>query len=533
MTLSKRIVQLCYALEDSPRYHRVKRFFWDLLENPESRRRRVFDLFMIAVVLASIFLLLYTVEHPHFAIAYRFEKIAVTIFVVEYLLRFWVHSDAHRIVIDAYEQAEFLNLPFSLRRALAAVARKKWEYVRSPMAIIDLLAIMPTYRPVRLVRIFLLFRLFKLFRYTRSINQLTGILREKRFELTTLAIFAGFVIFAASTAIYMFESDLPGADIDTFFDALYWSLVTISTVGYGDITPHTQEGRVIALVLIVSGLGVAAFATSILVSAFSERFREMRQQHTLFAVEKMRHAIVVCGYGRVSESVLQKMPDERARFIVIDSDEQRVALAKTQGFLALEGDARENDLLERVGIRQRVDTVLCLTNDDVTNVFVTLTARALNPQVRIITRANNKESVRKLRLAGADHVLSIYEIVGLMAANYVGQPVAFDALHGFLSGEKGVEIEAVVIPEGSFLDGVRLGDVDFLRYRLILFGIIVGSTDGTMAAERHPLRAGRHFQFNPPPGTVLQRDQILILLGHRLSILHLKELLEQSALKAA
>ncbi len=533
MTFSKRIVQLCYALEDSARYRRLKQFFWDLLENPESRRRRVFDLFMIAVVLCSVFLLLYTVEHPDFEVAYALEKVAVSLFVIEYLLRFWVHSEAHRIVIDAYEQAEFLNLPFSLRRALAAVARKKWEYVSSPMAIVDLLAIMPTYRPIRLVRIFLLFRLFKLFRYTRSINQLAGVLREKRFELMTLAIFAGFVLFASSTAIYMFESDRPGSDIDTFFDALYWSLVTASTVGYGDITPHTAEGRVIAVVLIVSGLGVAAFATSILVSAFSERFRDMRQQHTLFTIEKMHHTILVCGYGRVSESVLQKMPEERSHFIVIDSDEARVALAKRHGFVALEGDARQNELLERIGIRQRADTVLCLTNDDVTNVFVTLTARALNPDVRIITRANNRESVRKLRLAGADHVLFVYEIVGLMAANYAGQPVAFDALHGILSGEKGVDIEAVVIPQGSFLDGARLGDVDFLAYRLILFGVIVGTTDGTAAARRHPLRAGRQFQFNPPPGMVLRHDQILIVLGHRLSILHLKESLEKSALGAA
>ncbi len=531
--LAKRIVQLCYALEDSARYRRVKQVFWDLLENPESRRRRAFDLFMIAVVLVSVFLLLYTVEHPHFEFAYRFEKFAVTLFIIEYLLRFWVHSDAHRILIEQYEQAEFLNLPFSLPRALAAVARKKWEYVRSPMAIVDLLAIMPTYRPVRLLRIFLLFRLFKLFRYTRSIHQLTGVLREKRFELFTLAIFAGFVLFASSTAIYMFESDLPDSDVDTFFDALYWSLVTASTVGYGDITPHTPEGRVIAVVLIVSGLGVAAFATSILVSAFSARFSEMRQQHTLYTIERMRRIILVCGYGRVSEAVLEKMPDERPHFVVIDTDEARVAEAKAQGFVALEGDARDNALLERIGIRQRVDTVLCLTNDDVTNVFVTLTARALSPRARIITRANDRQSIRKLRLAGADHVLFVYEIVGLMAANYAGEPVAFDALHGILSGEKGVEIEAVVIPKGSFLDGARLGDVDFLEHRLILFGIIVGTTDGTAAAQRHPLRAGRHFQFNPPPGTRLEHDQILILLGHRLSILHLKERLEQSALQAA
>jgi hypothetical protein len=157
-----------------------------LLENDRAPQKRYFDLFMILLVLASVFLLIYDVGHPLTATAALIEDFAVSVFIVEYLLR-----------------------------------------------------------------IFLLFRLFKLFRYTRSAGSMASILAEKRFEFYTLALFMSFVLLASSSAIYLFEGDLPGGKFDSFFDAVYWSMITLSTVVYGDITLQTSEGRVIAMALII------------------------------------------------------------------------------------------------------------------------------------------------------------------------------------------------------------------------------------------------------------------------------------------
>lgn len=531
MSIDKRIVHLCYALEQSLRYKRAKRLFYDLLDNPQSRVRPYFDISMIVLILASVFLLIYGARHRLGPWAEDFDNLVVAVFVVEYLLRMWVHSDSHSIVIEHHERAEFLNTRFRLLPALRAVLRSKWEYMSRPMAVIDLLAILPSYRSLRVLRIFLLFRLFKLFRYARSVNEFTKVLSEKRFEIYTLGGFMGFVIFATSTAIYLFESDLPGTQVQTYFDAVYWSLVTLSTVGYGDITPHSTEGRFVALVLIISGIAVISFSTSIIVSAFTEKLREM-QEHRVFAeIEKIRQFTIVCGYGRVGEVVVEKLAEERERFIIIEKDAASVARAKKRGYLAIEGNAERSELLANVGIRDRAQTILCITGDDVTNVFITLTARELNPDIRIISRCNSRRSTAaKLRLAGANHVVAPFEVVGLMAAEYIGKPVAFEAVYGLLSGRNNVSIDTIVVPKGTFIDGKQIGEVSFADYRLILFGIIPGATEVVCTAYACFPLAVQSFVFNPPRDYVVAANDLLVVFGHNLSIVHFRDRLGQSSI---
>ncbi len=527
MGFSRSLIRLSYLLEDSPHYRRVKTFCFDLLENPRARIRPYFDVFMILLVVSTVWLLIYEVRNDLGMFDDIFESFAVSIFILEYLLRFWIYNDSHQIILAHYERAEFINERFRVWPALREVVLKKVEYLTSPLAIIDLLAIIPSYRPLRFLRIFLLFRLFKLFRYTRSISEFVKVLSEKRIELLTLLIFMAFITFTAASALFFFEAHEENEKITTFFDSFYWALVTMSTVGYGDITPQTNEGRIVSLVLIVAGLGVISFFTSIIVSAFSEKMHEIRTNRVFSEVERKHIEVVICGFGRVGQVVADRLAKDKTPFVVIEPVEEIFRLAQQKGFLAVQANAEDSELLASLGVNGRASRLLCLTGDDVINVYITLSARQMNPDIEIIARASHQENVIKMQLAGANYAVAPYEVVGLIAAEYVGQPVAFEAIYGLITGEQDVGIDAVRIHKSSVLDGHRIGDVNFRERKLIPFGVVrEGDSEHEISAFRFDLH-GRNFYFNPEDDFVLQEGDFLVMFGHDFSVVHLRDCLER------
>ncbi len=528
MSVSTFIIKQCFALEDSASYRRVKGFFYQLMIDPQSKIRPYFDIFMIVLVLASVFVLIYEVKTDLGAFGRIFEVFAVCVFLLEYLLRLWLYNDSHKIILDHYENTEFINGAFRLGPALREVVRKKWDYMTTPLAIIDLLAIIPTYRPLRFLRIFLLFRLFKLFRYARSLNEFAQVLAEKRFELYSLFIFLSFVIFISASAIYFFEASHEGGQIDHFFDGVYWALVTISTVGYGDITPQTVEGRVITIILIICGIGVLAFLTSIIVSAFGEKMVDMRENRIFAELEKSgKHITIICGFGRMGQVVAERLYADRDHFVIIDADPQHIAQAQELGYLAILGSADNKQLLYNLGIGSHVCRVLCLTDNDVANVFITLTARHMNPDIEIISRANREETVNKLLQVGANHTVMPFRALGLMAGEYIGRPVAFEAIHGMLYGKQKVGLDTVMVSPDSILNGVKIGDIDFSAYKMILFGVITHEERAAEEGESVYGMKSRMLFFNPQRNFRLHGGEIIMVFGHELSIVHFKECLER------
>lgn len=527
--LSRFIVYCAYFFKGSSRYSRCKRFFYDLMESPDSQLRKHFDIFMICLVMLSVFVLVYHVEHEIEPIGEYLEHFVVAIFITEYLLRLWLHSDSHRIIIEQYERAQFLKVRFNLYGAVKQILAKKLEYMFSPFAIIDLLAILPSYRPLRILRIFLIFRLFKLFRYSNSIKVFGEVLANKRFELITLMIFIGFLLFISSVGIYLFEHDAAGPHVENMADALYWSIVTLSTVGYGDITPQTVGGRLVAVTLILTGLGVLAFFTSIFVAAFSERMPKLRENRTYAELERYKKFIIICGFGRVGQEIARQLAYDKQKFIVIDRNEGKVNTAKQLGFLVSHGDVTKNDVLIRAGINRGAKAVLCVTGNDVTNVYVTLSGRYLNPSVQIISRANRHDNVNKLYQAGADNVIEPFEIAGLLAAQYIGQPVAFEVISGILQEQKHIQMETIIVVEDSMLDRAQVGDIDLARYKLTLIGVISTNPIHLKHKNIYPLKQ-QHFYFNPEAHFILRPNDILMVLGREYSISHFRDQIEQSGL---
>ena len=527
--LARILVYIAYFLKHSERYQRSKRFFYDLLENPKSRNKTRFDLFMTTLVIISVSTLVYQVEHETGEWSVWLEYFVVTVFIVEYLLRMWVYSDSHRIILDYYEHCQYLSIRFSALKAIKKVISRKLEYMFTPVAIIDLLAILPSYRSVRILRIFLIFRLFKLLRYSQNMKMFADIIRSKRFELLTLMVFLGFLVFIASIAIYLFENPIAGGQIQHLYDALYWSIVTISTVGYGDITPQTTGGRLVTMVLILTSLGVLAFFTSIIVAAFNDQIDGLRTNRVFSELERLPELSIICGFGRVGQQLAELLFEDKQHFVVIDQSEQRVEEAKQAGYFALEADATDNDMLQKAGINKNVITVICATGNDVINVYITLTCRHLNQNVQIISRANRHENLAKLYQAGADTVIEPFIISGLLAAEYIGQPVAFEAITGILHEQKNILLEAVKVKANSMLENQQIGDLDFTAKKLTLVGVISHNPMHLKHKNKYPIKH-QHFYFNPPDGFKLQEDDIVVVLGRDVSISHFRDQVEQSHL---
>ena len=526
---ARSVVYFAYFLKGSRHYTQCKRFFYDLLENPESSIKSYFDFFMIALVMLSVFLLVYHVDNQLSEGGEFFEQIVVFIFISEYILRAWLYSDSHRIIIADYERSQYLHSQFLVGKSLKQVFAKKLQYMFSLFAIIDLLAILPSYRPLRILRILLIFRLFKLFRYSNSIKIFSEVITSKRFELITLAIFMGFLIFISSIAIYLFENKASGGQIRHLYDAFYWSIVTISTVGYGDITPLTVGGRLVTITLILTGLGVLSFFTSIIVAAFNDKMHSLRENRTYSELSRHSNFVIICGFGRVGQEIARQFAKDKQFFIIIDKDENNILQAKQQGYLFIHNDASKNAILTNAGINRGATAVLCTTGNDVANVYITLTSRYLSPDITIISRANRQDNVNKLYQAGANNVIQPFEIAGLLAAEYIGQPVAFEAILGILQEQQQVSMEALVIYSRCFLENQKIGSIDFEKRKLTLIGVISTHKNHHKHRNRYKIK-NQHFYFNPEAHFELLAEDILVVLGRDYSIEHFQDQIEKSRL---
>ncbi len=520
------LIRLAYALDSNHTYQRARRLLYDLLENPDSTLRQGFDLFMMGLVISSVGLLVYD-SHEKVELGYwgrLFEDFTIGVFILEYLGRFWLAGSIHETLIRDYEQAEDIGQPWKPSRSFRKILRAKWRYVTSPLAIIDLLAIVPAWRPLRFLRIFLLLRVFKLFRYARSINQFARVFVEKRIEFYTLGVFLAFVIFAAGSGIYYFEVNVPHSQIKTFFDSFYWAIITISTVGYGDITPVTTEGRVISILLILAGIGTISFFTSLVVSSLSERVQEVRQNRVFAEASRMEGHSIICGFGRVGQVVCENLSREGEAFVVVEPDEQAFQQAHALGYPVVQGDATSDTLLKHLGVGRNAARILCLTEDDVSNLYITLSARQLCSEIQIISRVKHHRNQNKFRRAGADFTVMPYQLVARMAAEFAGKPVAFDAVNRMLSGSDLVQVDIVLLPQ-SWPGSWMVGQLPVQENRLILLGVL---TDRPAREEKSSYRVGkRYFHFNPDHNYKPVAGEGLVLVGHLFSLQHFREWVEE------
>jgi len=508
-----KLLSFAYFLDSSKFYNRIKKFVYDLMENDEYKYKRYFDIFMIFVILSSVTLLVMDVKShiPHWLDDFDFYFVT-TVFVVEYLLRMWVYSDIHKIIIDEYEESSYFDKEVNLFLLFTKIVKNKWVYISSFTAIIDLIAILPSYRGFRVLRVFVLFRAFKMLRYTKSLTGFLYVLKNKKFELMTLLTLSTFFIFIAGIMLYVFEGDNKNPNIHNLFDAFYWALITISTVGYGDIAPVTPEGRVVTMLIIFTGIGLISFVTSIIVSSFSERLGVLREDRVVQEVGKKKKLTVVCGYGLLGRLVVQGLKKEGVEFVVIDRSEEMATLAYNDGHHAICADATNGTIFEKLGIDDSISHVLCLTSDDIQNAFIAVNVKSLNRKVYVTARCSDQEIATKMEYADVDQVIMPEEVAGMMGAVYAGEPVAFEVLLSIIEERDKTHINEITIAEGSFLDNKRIGEVSFERLRLILLGVFKRSESSKLG----------EFIFNPSDEFVLNAGDNLVCIGYSTAVANLK-----------
>lgn len=286
------------------------------------------------------------------------------------------------------------------------------------------------------------------------------------------------------------------------FDALYMSVITVATVGYSEVRPLTAAGRAFTIVLILVGVGTVFYALTTLAEVLIEEQvtpEKVRQRRMRQRVRRMRDHIIVCGYGRVGAQVAAELAREGVPVVVIDSDPAAVERAVAAGHNGVAGDAADEALLREAGL-DRARGLVVTTNSDANNVYVTLTARSLRPNLFIVARVDRDEAAPRLRKAGADRVISPYHLGGRRMAALVMRPAVVDFVDTILQSKEGpLRMEEVQVRPGAPLEGLALADV---RQRLDIAVSILAivKPDGSALA-------------NPPAATTISGGDVLIVLG--------------------
>jgi voltage-gated potassium channel len=501
------LLSFALFLHASKKYKKIKNFIHDILNNPNNPYKKYVDLSIIFLIVTSVVILIYEVKNPvpEWLDIYDIYFVSF-VFSIEYLLRLWVHNDVTGLIIKEYKEAEFLQRSFSPMGPLKKGLTEKLKYMVTPPAIIDLLAIFPAYRPLRVLRIFVLFRVLKLLRYTKSIKQFTEVLSTKKFELLTLLFLLFFIVMTAGIAIYVLEERL-NPNIESLFDALYWAFVTISTVGYGDISPVTTEGRTISGVVIISGIAMISFATSVIVSAFSEKLGELKENRIIEQVNKSESFLIVCGYGQMTKMFFRQNEGPPNNYIILENSFERVEQARKDGYQAIYEDASRYDTLSKFNTEHSQITILCLTASDIENIYITLNAKSISSKIRVIARASSDSMVSKFEHAGADHILRPNMVANTMIHTAITQPTMYKAIHAILTGKNIARIDELHVYEYDSIVGKSIKELDFKSFKLLFMGI----------------QRGGSFIFNPPHSETVNSHDILLVMGRQISLDYFKK----------
>ena len=273
------------------------------------------------------------------------------------------------------------------------------------------------------------------------------------------------IIFLVGTIGYHFIEDI------SFFDGFYMTFITITTIGFSEITDLSHEGRLLTVIISLVGIGIIAYIASQTTQLIfeSEIFRERILRRK---IKNMDNHFIICGYGRIGQRIARVLNNENIPLVIIENRPEIVENIKEDNFLYIMGNAEEEDVLLKAGIKS-AQGVVCTLSRDQDNVFVTLIARELNDDVFILARTNQHKNTRKLLRAGANKVISPYEIGADRMANVILRPNVNLFVNKIMGMEQDQVFDEIKVFEGSQLAGKTIAEAQIRQqFFVVIISII-------------------------------------------------------------
>ena len=325
-----------------------------------------------------------------------------------------------------------------------------------------------------------------------------------------VAIFFSIVILAIGTVGYMLIEGW------SLLDALYMTVITYSTVGYGEIHSISEIGRLYTIFLIFLGVGFFLYVAGAVIQFMVEgKIRTVLGRRKLDRkINRLKNHYIICGYGRIGKVICETLKRSPIDLVVIESSEKLVPEMDTDHMLYLWGDASDESLLLQAGI-QRARGLVAALGTDAENVFLVLTARQLAPKILITARASDMDVSKKLHAAGADIVESPYEMGALRMAQRITRPTVTTFLDfAFGSTKTDIQMEEIPIVPDSSLNNVMLKDSG-IRQNFNLIIIAIKKPDGRMI-------------FNPSFEARITSGDTVIAVGESENLQNLEKILNPS-----
>jgi len=308
------------------------------------------------------------------------------------------------------------------------------------------------------------------------------------------ALVAVVVVLAAGAVAFRLTTD------ESWVNSLYRAVMTSSLTGL-DSTPQGTGPRLITILLVLAGVTIFGYVAALLVEAiaggvFTGALQEKRRQK---AIRELDDHVIICGYGRVGRRVGDELRAAGADYVVLDFSEDAVAAARERGSILIEGHATDDDDLLRAGLERARGLVAAADSDEV-NLYITLSARALRPDLLIVARASDEDAEKKLRRAGANRVVLPYSTAGRVMANLIVKPQVAAFLNIVTtSGGEDLSFEEIEVGSACGHAGSTIGELH-IRDRTGAIVVAVRKADGT-------------FDTRPTPRTVLGEGDVLVGVG--------------------
>jgi len=294
------------------------------------------------------------------------------------------------------------------------------------------------------------------------------------------------------------------------WDAFYMTIITVTTVGYREVHELSWSGQFWTVLVLLSGVGAALYtftllATVVVEGGLPKRLQQRRHQRML---DKVKDHFIICGYGRIGSIVAHQFRRQNIPYVVVERDPDRLHAALEDGALAVEADASQEDVLTSVGI-QRARGLIAAVGTDAENVYAVLSARVMRPDLFIIGRAETEDARVKLKRAGADRVLSPYQIGAVQMAQTALRPAVVDFVELATSADNlELAMEEITIAASSALANESILDANLRQqYGVIVVGI---------------QRQDRRMEFNPDPEVLMRGGDKLVVLGRPESLKRLE-----------